>query len=189
VFTGRRTCNSWFAYSIPKKPKDVGTPPSPLSDEELDDYDRLPRDYDKEVHDNLFHNYICECLLFIIAIIPGRDPLRLVVTNRYKPRRLHTPYFIDAWEENDNEEACELELVHLDKYAKSIKKCAVWRPQPRLEEYEEREGPSASPSKIRWCTTHAKSGIFTDTADDYSNGHDSSDDNYSSDDDDDDNEG
>ena len=50
TFTGRRTCNSWFAYSIHKKPKDVGTPHFPLSDEKLDDYDRLPRDYDKEVH-------------------------------------------------------------------------------------------------------------------------------------------
>ncbi len=72
VFTGRRTYNSWFAYSIPKKPKDVGTPLFPLSDEELDDYDRLPRDYDKEVHDNLFRSYICECMLFIIAIIQAR---------------------------------------------------------------------------------------------------------------------
>jgi len=104
--------------------------------------------------------------MFIIAVIPGRDHLRLAVTNRYKPRMLQTLYFIDAWEDNDNEDACELELVPLDKYAKSIKHCAAWRPQPQIQDHEERKGPSASTSTIRWCTTHEKSGIFTDTADD-----------------------
>jgi len=71
VSTGRRTCNSWFAYSARKDRKDIGPPPDILSIEEMEDYERLPRDYDKEVHDNLYHAHICECFVFVIAHIPG----------------------------------------------------------------------------------------------------------------------
>ena len=161
----------------------MGPPPVPLTDEELDDHERLPRDYDKELHDNNFITYICECIAFIVAHIPGRDALRVAITYQYKPRRLETPYFIDAWEDMDNDEARELTLVHLDMHAKSIKKCAVWRPLPRLEDYEER-GDSTSTSTIRWCSTQAKSGMFADTSGDYSSGEDSADDGDFPDDDD-----
>jgi hypothetical protein len=35
---------------------------------------------------------------------------------------LETPYFTDAWEDNDDEEARKLSLVPLDKHAESMKK-------------------------------------------------------------------
>jgi len=148
----------------------------------LEDYERLPRDYDKEVHDNLYHTHICECFVFVIVHIPGRDPLRLVATNRWTPRRLETPYFIDAWEDNDNDDAQDFVLVNLDKHAGSIKKCAVWRPKPPLEN-ETREGSSLDTPKIRWSTTHAKSEMFEDPCDDDSDEDDFGVDNDFSDDD------
>lgn len=189
VVTGRKTCNSWFTYSTRKDPKDIGAPLAPVTDEELDDLERLPRDYDKEFHDSLFHTYICECLAFIVAHIPGRDPLRIAITYQYKPRRIDTPYFIDAWEDNDNEDSRELVLVHLDKHAKSIKKCAVWRPLPRLDNHEERGDSSPNMSTIRWCSAQAKSGMFSDTSNDESDVEDSASDDDCSDDDDDESEG
>jgi len=185
MIIGRRTSNAWFAYSSPKDRKDIGPPPLPLSDEELADYERLPRDYDKEVHDNLYHTYICHCQSFVVVHIPNQDPLRLALVYRYNPRRLQTPYFIDAWEDNDNEDARELVLVHLDKYANHIKKCAVWRPQPLPLDDDnaiEPQASSTSTSKIRWSTTNAKSGMFEegddtvdesdDTVDEDSDGED-----------------
>ena len=183
VSTGRKTCNSWFSYSTHKDRKDISPPPVPLTDEELDDQERLPRDYDKEVHDNLFTTNICECLAFVVAHIPGRDPLRIAVTYLYKPRRLQTPYFIDAWEDRDDDEARELTIVHLDKHAKSLKKCAVWRPSTRLEDMEDR-GDNTPPTTIRWCSTPAKSGMFADTSQYDSDGEDSEDGGDASDDDD-----
>ena len=119
VSTCRKTCNSWSSYSTHRDRKDIGPPPGPLTDEELDDHERLPRDYDKELHDNIFITYICECLPLIVANIHGRDPLRFAITYQYKPRRLETPYFIDTWEDMDNDEVRELNLVHLDMHAKS----------------------------------------------------------------------
>ncbi len=183
VCTGRKTCNSWFSYFTRKDGKDIGPPPVPLTDEELDDQERLPRDYDKELHDSLFTTNICECLAFVVANLPGRDPLRIAVTYLYKPRRLETPYFIDAWEDRDDDEARELTLVHLEKHAKNLKKCAVWRPSPRLEDWEER-GYNTPPTTIRWCSTPAKSGMFADTSQYDSDGEDSADGGDASDDDD-----
>ncbi len=110
--------------------------------------------------------------------------MRIAVTYLYKPRRLETPYFIDAWEDMDDEdEARELTLVHLDKHAKSLKKCAVWRPSPRLEEWEHRED-NTPPTTIRWCSIPAKSGMFADTSQYVSDGENSKDGGDANDDDD-----
>ncbi len=75
-------------YSTPKDRKDISPPPVVLSDVELANYEGLPRDYDKEVHDNMYHTYICECISFVVVHIPKRDPLRLAQVYRYKPRSL-----------------------------------------------------------------------------------------------------
>jgi hypothetical protein len=61
-------------------------------DEDLGDYDRLPRNYDKELHDHKYDTYVCECVSFIVAVIPDRHSLRLAWTYQYKPRRLETPF-------------------------------------------------------------------------------------------------
>jgi len=127
------------------------------TDEELGDYDRLPRDYDKELHDHKFDTFVCECLSFIVVVIPGRHPLRIAWTNQYKPRRLETPFFIDAWEDRDDDDAREPTIVDLDKHGKTMKKLSVWRPRPLGDDDE---GPPNF--KIRWCTIHAKSGMFND---------------------------
>jgi hypothetical protein len=159
-------------YSTPKDRKDIGPPPVVLSDAELADYEGLPGDYDKEVHDNMYQTYICECISFVVVHFPERDPLRLAQVYRYKPRRLQTPYFIDAWEDNEREDARELALFHLDMYAKDIKKCAMWRPDPLplpqdIDITYDPEASNNSTSKIKWSTTHAKSGMFAaDDADD-----------------------
>ncbi len=108
------------SYSSHRDRKDIGPSHIPLTDEELDDHERLSRDYDKELYDNIFITYLCECLAFIVAHIPRRDPLRMAIAYQYKPLRLETPYFIDAWEYMVYNEARELTLVHLDIHAKSI---------------------------------------------------------------------
>ncbi len=74
IIIGRKTCNSWFMYSTPKDRKDIGPPPVVLSDAELAHYEGLPRDYDKEVHDNMYQTYICEGISFVVVHFPERDP-------------------------------------------------------------------------------------------------------------------
>ncbi len=131
------------------------------SDEEMGDYDRLPRNYDKELHDHKYDTYVCECVSFIVAVIPGRHPLRLAWTNQYKPRRLETPFFIDAWEDNYEDDAVEPVLVDLDKHCKTMKKLSLWRPRP-LGDDGVKGPPTAGNFKIRWSTIHAKSRMFND---------------------------
>jgi hypothetical protein len=159
---------------------------------ELADYEGLPRDYGKELHDIMYHTHICECVSFVVVHFRKRDSFRLAQVYRYKLQRLHTPYFIDAWEDDDHEGARELAFVHLDKHAKDMKKCAVWRldPLPLPEDFDitSLQASSNSTAKIRWSTTHAKSCMFEanddDIVDDDSDGEDFDGDDVLTDDDD-----
>jgi len=103
VCVGRRTCNSWFAYFIERENVNTCETPSITSQLVLDSLESAPRDYDKDLHDHHNHTFRCECVTFLIAHIPKREPLRLVLVDRYEPRRIETPRWIDAWEELDND--------------------------------------------------------------------------------------
>ena len=141
---------------------------------------------------NMYHTYICECVSFVVVHYLERDPLCLAQIYRYKPRRLQTPYFIDAWEDDDHANARELVFVHLDKHAKYIQKFAVWRPDPLpLPEdldITSLQASSNSTAEIRCSTTHAKFGMFEadddDVVDDDSDGEDFDGDDVFTDDDD-----
>ena len=57
---GRRTCNSWFIYSLGRGDLDDSEVPSMSSQTEMDSLDNIPRDYDKEIHDHHNHALACE---------------------------------------------------------------------------------------------------------------------------------
>jgi hypothetical protein len=128
--------------------------PSMPSQEELDSLDDIPRDNDKEMHDHHMHTLVCECMTFILAYIPHRDPLRLAFVQRYEPTRLETPRWVDAWEELDNDECCTDALIDLDAVSSKMKKVCVFRNRP----VEDNDGSTLY--TLRWSTIHAQSGIF-----------------------------
>ena len=130
--------------------------PSMPSQLDLDSLEFLPRDYDKALHDHLKHTFICECISFIIAIIPDRDPLRLVFVHRYEPSRIQTPRWIDAWEQYGEELEYTSGLIDLDRISSSMKKLSVFNPPPLREDHV------TALHVLKWSTIHAQSGMFDD---------------------------
>ena len=143
--------------------------PSMPSQLELDALDFIPRDYDKDMHDHLKHTFVCECISFTIAHIPNREPLRLVFVDRYEPRRMETPRWVDAWEEFDCDEYYTPILIDLDAISSTMKKVSVYRPRPLGG-----DGDSTLYA-LRWATIHAQSGFFNDTVEDVDNESESED--------------
>jgi len=103
--------------------------PSITSQLVLDSLESVPRDYDKNLHDHHSHTFVCECVTFLIAHIPNREPLRLVLADRYEPRRIETPRWIDAWEELDNYKYVTSLLIKFDSIYSTMKKVSVFRPR------------------------------------------------------------
>ena len=68
---------------------------------------------------------------------------------------------MDAWEDNDEDDAVEPVLVDLDKHGKTMKKLFVWMPRP-LGDDDDKGPPTVGNFKIRWSTIHAKFGMFND---------------------------
>ena len=96
-------------------------------------------------------------MTFLIAHIPNREPLRLVLVDRYEPRRIETPRWIDAWEELDNDGNVTSLLINFDAISPTMKKVSVYRPR-------EFEGDQDALYALRWATIHVVSGMFDDDA-------------------------
>ena len=157
VCVGRKTCNFWFAYSVERENVNACEAHSVTSQLVLDSLEFVPRDYDKDLHDHHNHTVICECVTFLIAHIPNREPLRLVLVDRYEPRRIETPRWIDAWEKLDDDENVTSLLINFDAILPTMKKVSVFRPR-------ELEGEQDALYALRWATIHALSGMFDDNA-------------------------
>ena len=91
VCVGRKTCNSWFTYSFESENVNACEAPSITSQLVLDSLESVPWDYDKDLHGHHNHTFICECVNFLIANILNREPLKLLLVDRYEPRRIETP--------------------------------------------------------------------------------------------------
>ena len=128
--------------------------PSMPSQLDLDSVDVFPRDYDKDLQDHLKHTFVCECISFIIVLIPHRDPLRLVYVDRFEPKRIETPRWIDAWEEYGYELNYTSCIIDLDRISSSMKKLSVFRHPPIQED----DGTTFY--ALKWATIHAQSGMF-----------------------------
>ena len=124
------------------------------SQEQLESLELCPPDYDKDIHDFYKHTYIGECVSFVIASIPEREPLRLAYVHLYEPRRIETPRWIDAWESMDTDEDFTPILIDLDPIELTMQKLSVYRPRPVGNE----DGTTLY--SMRWSTIHAQSGIF-----------------------------
>jgi len=124
------------------------------SQTEMDSLDNIPRDYDKAIHDHQNHTLVCECMTFILAHIPHRDPLRLLFVYRYEPVRMETPRWVDAWEELDTYEYRTNVLVDLESIYSTMKKVSVFRNRP----LENDDGSTVF--ALQWATIHAQSGMF-----------------------------